>query len=47
MFAAPKKPENKLYDIEIVDEDGPNVNVHYVEKGIIYCRISQLHEEET
>ena len=30
-FAAPKKQEdNKLYDIEIVHEDGPNVKVHYV-----------------
>lgn len=31
-FAAPKKQkkDNKLYDIEIVDEDGPNVKVHYV-----------------
>lgn len=30
-FAAPKKQkDNKLYNIEIVDEDGPNVKVHYV-----------------
>jgi hypothetical protein len=25
-----KQKDNKLYDIEIVDEDGPNVKVHYV-----------------
>ena len=31
-FAIPpkKQKDNKLYDIEIVDEDGPNVKVHYV-----------------
>ena len=32
-FAIPpkkQKKDNKLYDIEIVDEDGPNVKVHYV-----------------
>ena len=31
-FAIPpkKRKDNKLDDIEIVDEDGPNVKVHYV-----------------
>ena len=32
-FAIPpkkQKKDNKLYDIEIVDEDGPNLKVHYV-----------------
>ena len=25
-----KQKDNKLYDIEIVDEDGPNMKAHYV-----------------